>query len=158
VRKGVLVGVAVLLASVAFLVYAGEEKLKTEIDPAAELGASIERGEALFGDPDLGKSGQTCNTCHLEGGTVAGKMGDVDLKAFNALNVRYPKYWAMAKKVMTLDQVVNWCIVGPLKGEALAWDDQRLADLVAYCASVKPVRRSVREKAPETEKAEPKQE
>jgi hypothetical protein len=29
--------------------------------------------------------------------------------------------------------------VNPLKGKPLAWDDQRLTDLTAYCASVKKV-------------------
>jgi cytochrome c len=59
-------------------------------------------------------------------------------------------YWPMAAKVMTLDQVVNFCITNPLKGEALAWDDQRLTDLVAYCASVKPMKHEERKE----EKAE----
>jgi hypothetical protein len=45
----------------------------------------------------------------------------------------------MAKKVMTLDQVNNWCIMNPLKGKPLAWDDQKLTDLTAYVASVKKV-------------------
>jgi len=46
----------------------------------------------------------------------------------------------MAKRVMTLDQVVNWCIVTPMKGKALKWDDQKLTDLTAYVASVKVVK------------------
>jgi cytochrome c len=43
----------------------------------------------------------------------------------------------MASRVVTLDQMINWCIITPMKGTALAWDDQGLADLVAYVASVK---------------------
>jgi cytochrome c len=43
----------------------------------------------------------------------------------------------MAKRVMTLEQVVQFCITNPLKGKPLVWDDQKLTDLTAYCASVK---------------------
>ena len=55
------------------------------------------------------------------------------------LAAKYPKYFMMAKRVMTLDQVVHFCVVNPLKGKALAWDDQKLTDLTAYIASVKKV-------------------
>jgi cytochrome c len=50
----------------------------------------------------------------------------------------YPRYWNNGR-VMTLDQVVNFCLVNPLQGDALEWDSQELTDLVAYCASVKPM-------------------
>ena len=39
---------------------------------------------------------------------------------------------------MTLDQVVNFCITTPMKGEALKWDDPRLTDLTTYVTHVKP--------------------
>jgi thiosulfate dehydrogenase len=156
-KKLVLLAVVILVASVAMLACAQEEKKAEEkIDPAAELMGSIERGKALFDDPELGTSGQTCNTCHAKGGTVDAMLGDKPLKAFDALNTQYPKYWAMATKVMTLDQVINWCIVMPLKGEPLAWDDSKLTDLAAYCASVTPMKEEemkekVMKEAPETE-------
>jgi cytochrome c len=144
-RSAVLLVVVVLVMSMVFVACAQEEKKPEKMaDPAAELRASVARGKALFMDPKLGTTGQTCNTCHMKGGTVAGKMGDMNLKAFDALNAAYPKYWMMAKKVMTLDQVVNWCIMTPLKGETLAWDDVRLTDLTAYCASVKPAKVEVK--------------
>jgi thiosulfate dehydrogenase len=111
-------------------------------DPHAELKKSIERGKALFMDPKLGTSGMSCNSCHMEGGTKAGKMKDMDIKPFDNLAAGYPKYFMMAKKVMTLDQVVNWCILKPMKGEPLAWDDARLTDLTAYVASVKHMKKA----------------
>jgi cytochrome c len=64
-------------------------------------------------------------------------MGKMAIKAFDNLGAAYPKYFMMMNRVVTLDQMVNWCIITPMKGTALAWDDQRLADLVAYTASVK---------------------
>jgi len=107
-------------------------------DPADELAASVARGKTLFDDPRLGTSGMTCGSCHMAGGTVDGGMGEMKIRAFDDLSSQFPKYWTMSGRVMTLDQAVNFCVVNPLKGTALAWDSQELTDLVAYCASVKP--------------------
>jgi cytochrome c len=114
-----------------------QEGPMTEANPKAELRKAIERGKALFSDAGLGTTSQSCNDCHVMGGTKDGKMGKMSVRAFDRLAEFYPKYFPMLNKVMTLDQMVNWCIVTPMKGPALAWDDQRLADLVAYSASVK---------------------
>jgi thiosulfate dehydrogenase len=131
---------AVLIGSVV-AGYAQEKKEEAaKLDPATELAKSVERGFALFNDKKLGTSGKTCNDCHKNGGTQGSKMGDMTMAAFDDLGGQYPKFFMMAKKVMTLDQVVNFCVTTPLRGEPLAWDDQRLTDLVAYCASVKPAK------------------
>jgi cytochrome c len=146
-KHGILLTAIILVVFATVLVFAQEEKeMEKKVDPAAEMKASIERGMKLFNDPKLGTNDQACNTCHMEGGTKPGKLGDKELKAFDSLNLKYPMYWMMAKKVMTLDQVVNWCLVNALKGEPLAWDDQKLTDLVAYCASVKPAPPEKKEK------------
>jgi thiosulfate dehydrogenase len=136
-RKTMLV--AALCVIVAVTMLSAQEKKKAEMpDAHKELMAAVERGKALFGDTKLGTTGLSCNSCHMEGGTKPGKMGDKEVKAFMNVAASYPKYVGMAKKVITLDQIVNICITGPLKGEPLKWDDQRLADLSAYVASVKP--------------------
>jgi cytochrome c len=68
-------------------------------------------------------------------------MGDKMIPAFDNVAAKYPMYFKMAQKVMTLSQVNNWCLVNtPMKGKALAWDDQKLADLTAYVASVKAMK------------------
>ena len=144
-RKRVFLAAVLLVAFAVALAFAQEKQEKEmkmeKKDPAAELKASVKRGEALFNDAELGTTGLTCGSCHMKGGTVDGKMGDMTMKAFDVLNTKYPRYVSMMgqiDKVITLDQMVNFCVVNPLKGEALAADDQRLADLVAYCSSVRP--------------------
>jgi cytochrome c len=131
----------ILVLFLALIVYAcaqKEEPKKMEAaDPAAELAKSVASGKMLFNDKTLGTSGLTCNSCHMEGGTKEGKMGETVVPAWDNLAPKYPKYFMMGKRVMTLEQVVQFCIVNPLKGKALAWDDQKLTDLTAYCASVK---------------------
>jgi len=155
-KKSVAAAVIVLVALACVLVYAQEEAKKEmpkKPDPASEMKASIDRGMALFGDAKLGTTGTSCTSCHMKGGAVDGKMGDMKIKAFDMLNAKYPKYSMMAKKVVTLDQVINYCITNPMKGTALAWDDQRLADLAAYCSSVKPMKEE-----PKKEEAKEKEE
>ncbi len=137
-RKGILLVFlcVVLLFTVSI---AEEQKKEGEMSEAKkELKAAYKRGMELFKDASLGTTGMSCNSCHMEGGTKPGKMGDMEIKPFHNLGDHYPKHFAMGKKVMTLDQVVNLCITSPMKGEALKWDDQRLADLVTYIAHVKP--------------------
>lgn len=146
VKKVIVVILLAALAGSVVAVLAQEKKeAKAKMDPATELAKSVERGFALFNDKELGTSGKTCNDCHMGGGTKDSKMGDMTMKAFDNLAAHYPKYFMMGKRVMTLDQVVNFCVTTPLKGEPLAWDDQRLTDLVAYCASVKPMKAEKKE-------------
>jgi thiosulfate dehydrogenase len=141
VRKVMTLVLVVLFFVLFVYTYAQkEEPKKMEADPAAELAKSIANGKKLFGDTSLGTSGLTCNSCHAEGGTMEGKMGDQIIPAWDNLAPKYPKYFKMAQRVYTLDQVVQFCIVNPLKGKAIAWDDQKLTDLTAYCASVKKMK------------------
>ena len=134
----VLIVIALFLGLIVYACAQKEEaKEMKAADPASELAKSVENGKKLFNDKELGTSGLTCNSCHMEGGTKEGKMGETVVPAWDNLAPKYPKYFMMAKRVMTLDQVVQFCIVNPLKGKALAWDDQKLTDLTAYCASVK---------------------
>ena len=149
-NKYVAFSVLIVVALACIVVFAQEAKKEKEVDPEVEMKASIERGKNLFMDPRLGTTEETCNSCHMKGGTIAGKLGDLEVGAFDNLKAKYPRYWPMAAKVMTLDQVVNFCITNPLKGEALVWNDQRLTDLVAYCASVKPVKEEKKKEEPVT--------
>lgn len=111
--------------------------ISQDVDPDKELAKSVEKGQELFNDPSLGTSGMSCNSCHKAGGTEDNKMGDMNVPAWDNLSAKYPKYFGMAKRVLTLDQVVNICVTQAMKGEALVWDSKKLTDLTAYCASVK---------------------
>ena len=141
----VCLGLALLLGGIFFL-SCGERKEATPVNlpapnmgPNNELAASIEQGKGLFYDSSLGTSGLSCNSCHMEGGTKDNpqEMMGMTMGAFDNLGARYPQYVPMVKKIITLSGMVNFCIINPLKGEALAWDDQKLIDLTAYCASIK---------------------
>jgi hypothetical protein len=75
--------------------------------------AAIDTGKALFNDRALGTSGKTCNDCHKDGQGLE-KAG--------------------ARK--DLEQMVNRCIAGPLKGKALKEDSVEMRSLVLYIKSL----------------------
>jgi len=95
---------------------------------------AIAMGRRLFKESSLGTNGRSCNSCHLNMGKSEkkGPMG-----AMNFLNRKpYPHYFMMAKKVLSLDQTINFCIQMALKGKALTWDDPKLTALNAYISSI----------------------
>lgn len=130
----------VVFAFVLLMVFAAlssaQEMGKMKADPGQELKNASARGKTLFMDASLGTNGMSCNSCHAGGGMKAGKMGEMEIPPFAQVGKKYPMYFKMAEKVMTLDQVINFCITTPMKGKALAWDDQKIADLAAYIVSV----------------------
>jgi len=140
--KRIVVLTCVLLLVSGALSFA-EEK---EVDPKHELKQAFMRGKDLFMDTLLGTNGMSCNSCHVEGGTEAGKMGDMEIPPFAHVAKKYPMYFKMAGKVMTLDQVINFCIVTPMEGKPLAWDDQRVADLAVYISWVDAKKEKEKEK------------
>jgi len=115
-----------LIACVACALAFAQEKPAPQADPKAELKMAADRGKALWNDTSLGTNGKSCAACHTEPAKLAG------------VTHTFPKYQPMAKKVITIDQMINMCIVNPMKGKALAWDDQRLADIAAYMATMAP--------------------
>jgi len=141
-RKALALALAITVAFAVVAAFAQDEMAeKKERDPEMEFKFAVKRGKALFSDPELGTNGMSCNSCHKDGGTVDGIMGEMKVMAFEGLNAKYPRYMSMMgqiDKVITLDQMVNFCVVNPMAGTALAADDQQLADLVAYCSWVKP--------------------
>ena len=91
---------------------------KTTIKDSAKLMAM---GEKLWVDTKLGSSGLSCGTCHPDGKGL--KM------------TPFPKYLKMPDDVLTLDQMINFCMKNPMKGKALAWNSLEITALAAYVQS-----------------------
>jgi len=119
-RRYPVIEVLVVCASVA---WAG---VAPAAAPPKTLPEAVAAGEKLFNDPSLGTNKQTCNSCHP--GMGKGDKGFVGRDLF-------PKVF-MGMKVTTLDQAIQMCISGPLKGKPLKWDDPRLTELAAYLQSL----------------------
>jgi cytochrome c len=95
-------------------------------------------GAELFADTELGTSGMSCNSCHLEGGTVDNPEGDMPTKALIGVKGRFPGIFMMrdAENESTLVEAVNFCITMPLKGEALEEDSEEMQAMIAYLESL----------------------
>ena len=86
--------------------------------PIKDAAMLKEMSERLWNDTKLGKAGLSCSTCHLNG---------------NGLKMEsFPKYIHMAGDILTMDQMINFCMTNPMKGKALAWNSQEITALAAY--------------------------
>ena len=140
-----LIGVAILVAVAAIFVACKkkEEAPTAETAVTAEtaevaMEGDIERGKALFADVNLGTTGKSCESCHPAGGTEGMEMEGMTTKPLTGVKDKYPGVFAMIdpEKEVTLAEVINFCIVNPLGGEALAEDSQEMKGLLAYVESL----------------------
>jgi cytochrome c len=102
------------------------------------LGGDVERGKALFQDTSLGTTGKSCESCHPNGGLEGMSAEGMKTKPLVGVKDRYPGPFPGApdKGDTTLAGVINLCLTGPLGGEALAEDGQKMKDLLAYLESL----------------------
>ena len=80
---------------------------------ALEPEASAEKGMVLFNDSNLGTSGKSCSSCHPDGQGIE-----------------------MAGDKENLTDIINTCISGPLKGQALDTESIEMQSLVLYIKSL----------------------
>ncbi len=78
-------------------------------------------GKKMWQDEALGKSGLACLSCHAD---------------YDNLNLdkrqNYPHYVAMVDDVVTLDQMINYCMLNPMQTEQLAPNSKEMTALAAY--------------------------
>jgi thiosulfate dehydrogenase len=78
----------------------------------------VGEGEKLFHSPKLGTNKVSCDQCHPN--------------AANTHPETYPKFQQQIGRVISLFEMVNWCIQNPLEGEPLAADDPKMVALLSY--------------------------
>lgn len=99
--------------------------------------ALLAEGEKLWNDPKLGKSGLACATCHIDNYTLMQ----------STFSKPYPHEVAMPKQMGGVNSVnaaemVNFCMIVPMKDEPLDWKSRELAALTRY---VEHIRRDYRQ-------------
>jgi len=82
---------------------------------AASLGAKMWKNE------NLGTSGLACLSCHA----------DHDLLNLER-NQNFPHFVKMVGDVVTLDQMINYCMMNPMKGNAFDKNSKELTAMAAY--------------------------
>jgi cytochrome c len=89
------------------------------------LNDAVNLGEKLWKDTKLGSSGLSCNTCHAAG------------KTYNKTALQlYPHFVGMPNDVVTLDQMINFCMINPLKADPLPYGSKEMTALSAYFQNV----------------------
>ncbi len=101
--------------------------------PAGPLGASIQRGRALFTHtpdslPRFIPGTLRCASCHLENGRRA------TAASLAGVYARFPKYMDRTGAVIDLADRVNYCFTRSLAGSKLPAGSREMQDILAYLA------------------------
>ena len=114
------------------------------VDPAKfqkPKGAVLAKGKSkkglkLWSDKSISGGGDTsCSTCHPAVGDGPYAMMNESFAKNYPHNVKMAEERAGVEEV-TAAEMVNFCMLVPMKGEPLAWESKELADLAAYVESV----------------------
>jgi thiosulfate dehydrogenase len=98
---------------------AADEFTKADLDRwQKEFEAVAKDGRALWTSGALGTNGVACAQCHPN--------------AANTHPETYPKFQKQLGKVAQFFEMVNWCIVNPLQGSALAANDPKMTAIISY--------------------------
>lgn len=101
--------------------------VKNNIRPHAfnSFQESVDMGRKMWNDDEgMGKAGVACLSCHA----------DFDMLHFDK-NQNFPHYVKMVGDVVTLDQMINYCLLNPMQGHELAQDSKEMTAMAAYYRS-----------------------
>ena len=100
---------------------AGNEKKKIRAGKFNSFQEAAAVGKKMWEDETLGKAGIACLTCH---------------EGFDSLNLdkrqNFPHYVEMVGDVVTLDQMINFCMINPMDGEQLEPNSKAMTAMAAY--------------------------
>ncbi len=114
-----LIGLMVLAVLTMKLSSRADDFTKQDVERwTKEFISVVKEGDKLFHSSSLGKNKVSCDQCHPN--------------AANTHPETYPKFQKQIGRVITLFEMVNWCLRNPLEGDPLAADDPRMVALLAY--------------------------
>jgi cytochrome c len=114
-----LIGLIVSAVLILKLSSQADDFTKQDVDRyTKEFMTVVKEGEKLFHSSALGKNKVSCDQCHPNGA--------------NTHPETYPKFQKQIGRVITLSEMVNWCLRNPLEGDPLPADDPRMVALLAY--------------------------
>jgi len=82
---------------------------------------AVALGKKMWNDDTLGTSGVACMSCHA----------DYALLHLDR-NRNFPHYVNMVGDVVTLDQMINYCMLNPMKGRQFEKNSKELTAMAAY--------------------------
>jgi thiosulfate dehydrogenase len=102
-----------------------------------QLEQAIAQGKQLFTHQSFGGNGRDCESCHLSGGTTAGKLpnGKAIPSLTNAAAI-FPRYNERMHKVIQLSDQIRSCIANAIQGTPPAYGGDQLNALASYVTSL----------------------
>ncbi|MDQ6969558.1 MAG: hypothetical protein Q9M16_03515 [Mariprofundus sp.] len=85
---------------------------------------AVALGKKMWSDESLGTSGVACLSCHAE----------YDLLHLER-NQNFPHFVKMVGDVVSLDQMINYCMLNPMKGNQFEKNSKELTAMAAYYRS-----------------------
>ncbi len=117
--KNILISVAVVSGLLATTSLTADEFSSKNLKHwKSEYQFVVKEGRKVFTNPQLGSNTVTCNECHPN--------------AANTHPETYPKFQKQLGKVVTISEMINWCIANPLEGKKMLLSDPRMTALIAY--------------------------
>ena len=114
-RYPILAGGLLALSAAALAdPFTGEDEKRWE----AQFQQVAQQGRGLWTTPVLGTNGVVCAQCHPN--------------AANTHPETYPKFQKQLGKVVSIWEMINWCIRNPVQGQPLDAADPRMTALQAY--------------------------
>ena len=96
----------------------------------ADMMALVKEGKMLFMDKSLSTNGMACQTCHAGLDAFADTFAQpyphmVDMPADSS-----------GVNSVSLDEMVQFCMVAPMESKPFPWDSRELAAVTAYTATL----------------------
>jgi len=85
------------------------------------FGQAVALGKKMWNDDKLGTAGVACMSCH----------GGYEVLHLER-NQNFPHYVKMVGDVVTLDQMINYCMLNPMKGKQFEKNSKELTAMAAY--------------------------
>ena len=96
----------------------------------------VKRGKIAFHDPNLGRNDRTCSSCHDKRKKNENTGIANPVQELTGVAATFPRYSFELKKVITLEQQVNYCIKNKLAAAPLPLDDETIVALCCYVTSL----------------------
>ena len=131
-RKAIGLTAAFLLNSVPFAL-----GIQHAAAAEPELEQAIQNGKALFVHETFGGNGMTCESCHLNGGVGSGQSAKGStIPSLSNSGTIYPRFESKKNKVITLEEKIQNCVAGALRGNPPAYGSEQMTQLVTYITSL----------------------
>jgi len=102
-----------------------------------QLEQAIQNGKALFVHETFGGNGMTCESCHLNGGVGSGQSAKGStIPSLSNSGTIYPRFESKKNKVITLEEKIQNCVAGALRGNPPAYGSEQMTQLVTYITSL----------------------